>query len=539
VQNSTLAIKFGPAQVNVGSNSGLEAARLFQGNSTVNAVLNQTSLTVQNSTLSIVIGPASVAVGANVTLDSGVLFVGNSTVNAVVNSTAVKLMNSTSNALLSVPASADWTNGNKFLNANGSWTTPTATATPGGSNTQVQFNDSGSMGGDAGFTFDKVTDIATLANTLSVGNSTVNAVVNSTALLVQNSTVSTQAGPNMTFVGNSTVNSTQNSSSVLVQNSTMVIQLGPAQLNVGSNVGVESARFFVGNSTVNTIADQNGLVLSTLETTTPTAPTDSSMRIFSANIAGKPMPAGLPNTSVSRLANPMQSFLGGKAYMHFVVAWNTGGGTDSIGFSVANTLALTSRAFSTSNAFLSTKRLGMVTAAAAGSTCTVKCADLSHWRGNGAGLGGFLLAAKIGTAARTTGSRAFLGFKDSVTDLANGALTSQTNIIGIAFDSGDTAWKMISANATAANVISLGTGFPCNSNTVDMLDVVIFAPPNGGTVGYRVTNLKDGNVASGTFNQTNLPTTTTQLAWQVWVNSGSNGTATGVDLGSVYVETEF
>lgn len=34
--------------------------------------------------------------------------------------------------------------------------------TPGGSDTQVQFNDSGSFGGDAGFTYNKTTDIATL-----------------------------------------------------------------------------------------------------------------------------------------------------------------------------------------------------------------------------------------------------------------------------------------------------------------------------------------------------------------------------------------
>src|SRR5882672_11856615 len=37
-----------------------------------------------------------------------------------------------------------------------------ATAPAGGSNTQVQFNDSGVLGGDAGFTYVKATDTATL-----------------------------------------------------------------------------------------------------------------------------------------------------------------------------------------------------------------------------------------------------------------------------------------------------------------------------------------------------------------------------------------
>jgi len=40
---------------------------------------------------------------------------------------------------------------------------------PAGSNTQVQFNDSGAFGGDAGFTYDKTTDTATLGN-LSLTN---------------------------------------------------------------------------------------------------------------------------------------------------------------------------------------------------------------------------------------------------------------------------------------------------------------------------------------------------------------------------------
>src|SRR3990167_5459648 len=43
--------------------------------------------------------------------------------------------------------------------------------TPGGSDTQVQFNDSGAFGGDAGFTYNKTTDIATLTGGLTLGTS--------------------------------------------------------------------------------------------------------------------------------------------------------------------------------------------------------------------------------------------------------------------------------------------------------------------------------------------------------------------------------
>ena len=43
--------------------------------------------------------------------------------------------------------------------------------TPGGSDTQVQFNDGGAFGGDAGFTYNKTTDSATLTGSLTVGTS--------------------------------------------------------------------------------------------------------------------------------------------------------------------------------------------------------------------------------------------------------------------------------------------------------------------------------------------------------------------------------
>jgi hypothetical protein len=67
----------------------------------------------------------------------------------------------------------------QVLTTNGSsayWSTVSGggSGTPGGSNTQIQFNNSGSFGGDANLTFDKTTAILTISNTISIGNSTVN-----------------------------------------------------------------------------------------------------------------------------------------------------------------------------------------------------------------------------------------------------------------------------------------------------------------------------------------------------------------------------
>jgi hypothetical protein len=68
--------------------------------------------------------------------------------------------------------------------------------TPGGANTQVQFNDSGSFGGDAGFVYDKNTNILTVSNLNVVDSFTGNISFASTA-----GTVTTNAQPNITSVG--------------------------------------------------------------------------------------------------------------------------------------------------------------------------------------------------------------------------------------------------------------------------------------------------------------------------------------------------
>lgn len=60
------------------------------------------------------------------------------------------------------------------LSMTGTTLNGTSTSTPGGSNTQVQFNDSGAFGGDAGLTYNKTTDALTIGGALNVGGGTMN-----------------------------------------------------------------------------------------------------------------------------------------------------------------------------------------------------------------------------------------------------------------------------------------------------------------------------------------------------------------------------
>jgi hypothetical protein len=54
-----------------------------------------------------------------------------------------------------------------FLRGDQTWATPAGGGTPGGSNTQVQFNDSSAFGGDAGLTYVKATDALTVVGSVS------------------------------------------------------------------------------------------------------------------------------------------------------------------------------------------------------------------------------------------------------------------------------------------------------------------------------------------------------------------------------------
>lgn len=91
------------AVLTIETNTFITGARLYIGNSTVNSVMNSVSVSWSNSTLTANIGGGgasfgnsfintiAIGVGANVTINTSSLFVGNSTVNTVVNSSSLNI----------------------------------------------------------------------------------------------------------------------------------------------------------------------------------------------------------------------------------------------------------------------------------------------------------------------------------------------------------------------------------------------------------------------------------------------------------------
>src|SRR5882757_430587 len=175
--------------ITIGANTILADSGLKLGNTTINAVINSTG----------------VSISGNSQLTGAGLSIGNNTVNAVINSTGVSIsgiplplgnnkatvavggtlvgsasrINFSGSGSANVAATVDAGNGqiNVVVSAT------SALGVSGGTNTMVLFNDSGLIGGNAGFTYTKSTNNVSIANTLTIGT----AVVNSTSYFAGNS----------------------------------------------------------------------------------------------------------------------------------------------------------------------------------------------------------------------------------------------------------------------------------------------------------------------------------------------------------------
>lgn len=253
------------ARANVTVNGALTVANTAAlGNTTVTGFVNATT---------------TVSVGSDVVLSTSSLTVGNSTVNAVVNSTAVNVDGEfighrflSSNISLQAPTAGNYAgerlrlydfNDSRINYAIGVEASHIWTAVDGSSNT-VGFKWYGNnvlaarLGGTGtleliGPDGNLYTDNTVFANVaVSVGNSTIKAVVNSTSLSI-GSNVSLTTG--VLSIGNSTVNTTINSTSVSTGGLTVANLTVSGDLEVqgntklGNSFGVDVVSF---KATVNT-----------------------------------------------------------------------------------------------------------------------------------------------------------------------------------------------------------------------------------------------------------------------------------------------
>ena len=194
--------------INVGANVNLSTTTINVGNATVNTVVSGGNISFSGTDVSTSItGNASTAYtnatayASNATnISTGTLAYSRLPANLVNTSASFTItgMYTYSNGItFSNTITASGSNGQsgQVLTSAGPtgnvyWANATGgSGTPGGSNTYVQFNDSGSFNGIANLAFDKTTSILTVSNTISVGNTTVNTDITGSGIIFNDGSV--------------------------------------------------------------------------------------------------------------------------------------------------------------------------------------------------------------------------------------------------------------------------------------------------------------------------------------------------------------
>jgi hypothetical protein len=186
-----------------------------------------------------------------------------------------------------------------------------------------------------------------------------------------------------------------------------------------------------------------------------------------------------------------------------------------------------------------TRRLGYVSATNNNSTCGLRSPSAQFGIGPAAGCGGFNFVVRfaISDAVLVPNARLFVGMTSTTGVLGNADPSTFTNLIGVGLDSADTTLQIIHNDAAGtATKINLGANFTESTNTA-LYELALYCASGSPVVNYEVTNLTTGAETSGQIT-TNLPAVNTLLSWQLWRHNVNTGLAVGLDVASIYLETD-
>jgi hypothetical protein len=211
-----------------------------------------------------------------------------------------------------------------------------------------------------------------------------------------------------------------------------------------------------------------------------------------------------------------------------------------LGFYSLNLGTFTVRSFATTNAFTTMRRVGNVSATTVSARAGAYTA-FNWWRGNAPGLGGFRAVFRFGIsdASLVATANTFVGLTaSSSVGTGNSDPSYSTNLVGVGADIADTNLQiMVNDGTGTATKVNLGSNFPANTLSTDAYELMLYAPPNGSSISYRVTRLNTGDVASGVLTS-DLPGATAPLQAMFMRGNTTTAAAVAIDILGMYIETE-
>jgi hypothetical protein len=272
----------------------------------------------------------------------------------------------------------------------------------------------------------------------------------------------------------------------------------------------------------------------------PSAPAASNLKIYSQDIVGsKTM---LTTRDSTNAPTQVQNSLMGNRIAFAGPGAGSGTTPSVFGTSVISPVGggtINNPNPTSTNRLTATHSMTYSTTASSGNVMYQRQSTLWAWTGNSSGLGGFLFDTKFGLGATQFNNRVFIGLSDNTATFTNLDPTSDKTYgkIGMAINSASGNWNFVTNAAGGATINSQTLGSNIPVNTTDLMDLLIYCPPNGSTIYYKVTDLSTGNSSSGSSN-TSLPSNTTFMAPYFFItNNGINAIAT-LNWASWYLESD-
>ena len=273
----------------------------------------------------------------------------------------------------------------------------------------------------------------------------------------------------------------------------------------------------------------------------PAAPAAGIGRRYARGWAGRIMPYWRGPSGAAYALGPhlgqnnVRTWRGGATNVATTFAATIG----SMPYTGASPTAPTIPALATTNLLTSTFRSTISTGAVAGGLAYIRGNQANLWRGNAAGLGGFMCVHRFAlSGALQAGIRAFAGLVDVAANPTNidPVTTTAPGGIGLAINTNTGNWQLVN-NVTGTARTALDLGANCAVNNTSVLELALWCAPNDNGISYQVTNLSNGTTASGKITA-NIPANTTFLCPSVWVTNNATAAAQLLDFISTYVEAD-
>ena len=280
----------------------------------------------------------------------------------------------------------------------------------------------------------------------------------------------------------------------------------------------------------------------------PATPAAGNFNLFGKTLGNtRVMPAAIGPSGMDYTLQPSM-------WRQKISRWNAGGNGTVVpgvdGFQAMTVVGTaTARTVATTNLLTRMRRLAYVSAATAGAACSIRSGSM-FTAGTGAGLGGFFASFRfaVSDAAAVTGARMFVGV-DSATP-TNVEMNTRLNNFGIAQVSGDaTQLYLVYGGSAAQTNVALTTAFPIHSGTVGVTtgvpyDFMVWCPPSlNGVFNWQLDRLDTGTSTGGTVTPgtpgTQTPLSTTLLSPTMYRTNNATLLGVGLDVSSIYVETDY